>query len=118
MNPLKRNRPSANVTTQRLACLPLLIAAAVFSTSRLLFWDKQVADWTGYMAVHLLVIATIWSMLKVVLDLPAYRQDAETKAEGRETRHVVRLLTMLALFLVTAIVACIELFSDVHPMFK
>jgi len=98
--------------------LPVLIAAAVFSTSRLLFWDKEVADWVGYVLVHLLATATIWSMLTVIYRLPDAGQDSKANQNHRRSRHTTRLLIMIVLLLVTAAVAYVELMSGAHPMYK
>ena len=97
--------------------LPMLIAAAVFSTSRLLFWEKEVADWVGYLVVHLLATATIWSMLKVIYRLPSHQRASE-ESQTCQRNHMIRVLTMTVLLLATAAVVYVELMSGAHPMFK
>ena len=117
-NALRRIKIKNMVSIQNTFGLPLLIAAAVFSTSRLLFWDKEVSDWVGYVLVHLLATATIWSVLKIFYRLPDDRQDFEADQKRRPRSDTIRLLIMIVLLLVTAAAACVELMSGTHPMFK
>ena len=98
--------------------LPVLIAAAVFSTSRLLFWDRQVADWIGYVIVHVLVTATIWSILHVIFSPSVSRRETAFPGHRPPGNPAIGWLTMVLLVIVTTLVIGFEWFAGGHAIFK
>lgn len=97
--------------------LLFLTAMAVFSTSKLIFWDKTIADWDGYLILHLIVIAAVCSSIDLMFRFSKHNRIPDGNAPQQSRKRMIGLIVMLASAGVLVLTVYIFTHRGVQPIF-
>ena len=103
--------------TKKEMSILFLTAIAVFSTSKLIFWDKTIADWDGYLILHLIVIAAFCSMIDLMFRFSKNNRIPDGNAPYRSRKRIIRLIVMLVSAGILVLTVYIFTHGGVQPIF-
>ena len=97
--------------------LILLTSMAVFSTSKLIFWDKTIANWDSYLVLHLIVIVAVCGMIDLVFRISNHKRTSEANPRHPRRQGVNRWIVGLASAGVLLLAGYLFTHRGVQPIF-